>query len=272
MDAKICTNMIASGFICVNMQGCKLGESCCPKLRECIVLYGNFCVRLVFLGDSHAHAVIRASRVLRQDSGVVAVDVRLVADPTVKSKEILPDLASRYKADAVFCCVGGMEYNLLGLVESPEPFDFLYGSESWILPGRKLVPQGLIRAALIARMRSAKGRTEKIRSQFDCPFIWVAPPPPFGDLEGTQKWPTAFVSIVEQGIAPKEIRQKWYSAQIDLLQEDCRQAGIGFMPAPAQALDEQGFLRREFWDRDPTHGNAEYGAAVIDQMKGFQYA
>lgn len=229
-------------------------------------------MRIVFFGDSHAHALIRALNKSGDQSGLTAVDIRRIEDEKTNNKTILTNLAQSYPADHLFCCLGGTEYNLLGLIEADEPFDFLVTPDDTILPDRKPVPNGVIRSALAARMRSALGRMSEVRAQYSCPFTCVAPPPPFAHIDDTASLPRAFLPHLAKGIAPASVRRKLYMVQIGLLEAHCRAEGIGFLPAPVAVQDVDGFLLRNCWRNDPTHGNARYGAAVIGQMRDFQLA
>ena len=98
-------------------------------------------------------------------------------------------------------------------------------------------------------------------------FSYVAPPPPFAELAPEAVLPTTFLPLLEKGIAPAAIRLKLYRVQNRIMQEHCEKAGIGMIHAPAAAQDSAGFLLDEYWDRDPTHGNARYGALVIDGLR-----
>lgn len=229
-------------------------------------------MRMVFFGDSHAHALLRALTKWGDQSDLAVVDIRRVGDGTTNAKMIPANLAQTYPADSIFCCLGGTEYNLLGLIESDEPFDFLLTSDDTILPGRTPVPHGLVRSALTARLRSALGRMTEVRTQYDCLFTCVAPPPPFAGIDDTANLPRAFLPHLAKGIAPASVRRKLYTVQIQLLEAHCRKEGITFLPAPAVAQDDAGFLLRNCWRDDPTHGNARYGAAVIEQMRDLQLA
>lgn len=249
------------------MQGVERLFGAFDLVEKSVAISGFRTVRLVFFGDSHAHALIRAKARTGVGAELNSVDVRRIEDLAVNAKQIPMNLASAFPADAVYCCLGGTEYNLVGLIESPVPYDFLLDPNDTCLPGRQIVPNGLARAAMVARMRSAKQRTLEIQAQFDCSFTCVAPPPPFAALDGSEKLPRVFAPLLERGIAPASVRLKWYLLQISLLEEDCGAAGIGFLPTPDAVRDPSGYLRREFWDNDPTHGNAAYGAAVVEQIR-----
>lgn len=229
-------------------------------------------MQTVFFGDSHAHALIRALAKLGGQGDMTAVDIRRIGDGKTNDKTIPPNLAQVFPADRLFCCLGGTEYNLLGLIESDKPFDFLTKSDDSILPGRHPVPLGLVRASLAARLRSALGRMSEVRAQYDCPFTCVAPPPPFAHIDDAASLPRAFLPHLDRGIAPASVRQKLYTIQVELVKSHCKELGIGFLPAPISTQDSDGFLVRSFWRNDPTHGNAQYGAAVIEQMRDLQLA
>lgn len=255
----------------------------------------------VFLGDSHAHAVIRSLSKAPQIDWVRAVDIRRVESIQVKtkevprdlarqflhrvttigkkrfearqpiSKEVPPDLTRQFPADIVFCCFGGTEYNLLSLVEADEPTDFMFDRDDTVMPGRKIIPNGVVRAALALRLRSAHSRLQAVRAAYKCPLVCVAPPPPFLELGDPAGLPSAFTPLLARGITPAPIRRKWYRTQIDLLAAQCAADGIGLMAAPTSAQDAEGFLLRSFWTNDPTHGNAAYGSALIEQMKASEF-
>lgn len=229
-------------------------------------------MRLVFFGDSHAHALLRALTKYGGKEEIAAIDIRRIEGQASNPKDIPASLAIDYPADAVFCCLGGTEHNLLGLIESPEPFDFLLHPDDTIKPGRKPVPHGLVKSALLSRMRTALARMSEVRAQYNCPFTCVAPPPPFAEIDDKANLPRAFIPHLEKGIAPASLRRKLYELQITLMKAHCRSESIAFMPAPRKARDSDGYLLRQCWDSDPTHGNARYGAAVIRQMKGLQFA
>ena len=229
-------------------------------------------MQIVFFGDSHAHALIRAQAKLGGQGDLTVVDIRRIGDSKTNDKTIPINLAQTYPADRVFCSLGGTEYNLLGLIESEEPFDFLLTPDDSVLSERTPLSHGLVRSALAARLRSALGRMAEVRAQYDCPFICVAPPPPFFRIDDVESLPRAFLPHIAKGIAPASVRRKLYAVQMQLLEAHCRDEDIAFLPAPPAVQDDAGFLLRNCWRDDPTHGNAQYGAAVIEQMRDFQFA
>jgi hypothetical protein len=43
--------------------------------------------------------------------------------------------------------------------------------------------------------------------------------------------------------------------------------GVDFVPPPAEAVDAAGFLKPQYWTRDPTHANHLYGRLLMKQIK-----
>lgn len=220
----------------------------------------------LFIGDSHANALKRAIK-LGGIQDVTSVDVRMRAGTSQRSKEIDPNLPSLYPCDAVFCCLGGTEYNLLGIIEADRPFDFLFDPLDTVADGRAVMPRSLVSRALIDKMRTTLARMASVRSLFSVPFHYIAPPPPFRRLRDDAQLPTAFQSILERGVSPPALRLKLYKLQNLVMRSECEQLDINFIPAPAAGQDGDGYLRDDCWDRDPTHGNARYGAFVIDEIR-----
>ena len=69
------------------------------------------------------------------------------------------------------------------------------------------------------------------------------------------------------GIAPAGLRKNLYELQTEILSDNCKKLGIQLIDSSQQALCEDGFLKEEYRNNDPTHANAKYGALVWDQMK-----
>ena len=69
------------------------------------------------------------------------------------------------------------------------------------------------------------------------------------------------------GIAPAGLRKNLYELQTEIFSDSCKNLDIPLIVPPQQALCEDGFLKEEYRNNDPTHANARYGALVWEQMK-----
>jgi hypothetical protein len=74
------------------------------------------------------------------------------------------------------------------------------------------------------------------------------------------------LDLVESRIAPGPLRLKLWRVTQELMAEAADQYGCEFFSAPESAIDAGGFLKRELWAEDATHGNAQYGRLVLDAL------
>jgi hypothetical protein len=233
--------------------------------KKCNAVKNDFMTSL-YIGDSHAHSILRALKLSPQQN-LKAIDVRFADPDKPKTKDIPNNLRRRFPAKSVYFSLGGMEHNLVGLLEPEEKFDFMEGPEDDVDSTRHIIPHAVIRSALLWRLGSSFIRSEQIRQQFSGSMTYVAPPPPFREVDEDLQLPTAFAPHAGKGIVPARIRMKLYRLRNHLARQHWQSKGVGFLPPPVGAMDEDGFLLRSFWDRDPTHANANYGALVVDQIR-----
>ena len=219
----------------------------------------------LIVGDSHANAFVKALRATPVQ-GLQAIDIRFIADQNAKSKVIPGNIARTHPAKTIYCCIGGTEHNLLGLIETDEKFDFFLSQDDSVDFQRSIIPHQVVRSALQHRLHSLFLRMTELRRHYPGDFIYVAPPPPFRELGETARLPSAFQPHLHMGIVPPQIRMKLYRLRNEIVEEHCRAEGIKFLGAPSEASDSEGFLLTSLWDRDPTHGNAAYGALVLSQI------
>jgi hypothetical protein len=162
--------------------------------------------------------------------------------------------------------VGGNVHNVLALLRHPRPFDFLLPEEHGppFDQGAELIPVALVRAALQVRLAPDFARLRMLH-EIAGPFIQIESPPPLRDeafiAERAEK---AFRDRAQGGIAAAGAGVRWRMWRLSshLLREAVEGLGGRYLPAPAAAQDEQGFLRLDF-AADPTHGNEAYGALLI---------
>ena len=219
-------------------------------------------VPVLVLGESHCTAISRALRHDIQDQ-FITIDVRTGAD----ASKINFDLFSRIAPRTLVLAFGGTEHNIIGLIEAEPKFDFLWPPFDDLDPARCLIPASAVEQLLHNRMQSALGRAMAVRERFDCPTYAVAPPPPFLTIDEKALLPKSFAGLIEAGIAPAPLRRKLYALQCEVMLRAYKRHGIEMIPAPAGATDEDGYLHRWMWNRDPTHGNRNYGKLVLDHLR-----
>lgn len=218
-------------------------------------------IPILVLGESHSTAISRAIEI-GSDVPFVSIDVRTGSDKL----KINFDLFNFYKPDNLVLAFGGTEHNIIGMIEGDPKFDFVWPPFDDFDTDRMFVPASAIEEVFYLRLQSGLGRALKAREQFDCPVYALAPPPPFLAIDEQTTLPKAFAALLEAGIAPAPIRRKMYAVQCAVMKSLYEQHDIPLINAPRKACDEDGFLTRRYWGRDPTHGNKHYGLLLIQHL------
>lgn len=225
----------------------------------------QFGAAVLILGESHTNAVARAIEVAGEDD-FVAIDVRNKGEATSGGK-INFDSFAGYRPKHLVLAFGGTEHNILGLIETEPRFDFVWPPYETIEDGRTLVPSMAIQDLLAKRLQTALQRAIDVKARFNCSVRALAPPPPFLAFDERAKLPSAFAPLIEAGITPASVRLKLHAVLCTAMQKAYLEHGIELILAPLNSQDENGFLLRTLWNKDPTHGNATYGRLVLEHLK-----
>lgn len=219
-------------------------------------------VPVLILGESHTTAISRAIET-GDEAPFVSIDVRIGSDDS----KINFELFDFYKPDHLVLAFGGTEHNIIGMIEGEPKFDFLWPPFDDYDTQRTLIPASAIEEMLGLRLQGGVKRALQVREMFDCPAYALAPPPPFRAIDEKTTLPKAFSSLLEAGIAPAPIRRKLYAMQCAVMKSQYEDIGIRLIAAPNRTCDEDGFLKRKFWGRDPTHGNRHYGNEMMRHLR-----
>jgi hypothetical protein len=222
---------------------------------------------ILVIGNSHTTAMAAAL----DDETRPRIDVVNLAsyfDPVNRRNKVLPpDIVELFQPERIFCTFGGSEHNVFGLLEAPIRFDFMTATESAVEAGRRIVPYALIRAALEQAMQNAIKHTRELHRLYPhCPITHLCTPPPFRAIAEGRVLPRVFQDHLHLGITPASIRRKLHQVHSDIARDACVAMGVGFMDVPSGCTDDDGYLLPEFWSKDPTHGNAKFGALLIGRM------
>ncbi len=220
--------------------------------------------RAMVIGDSHIAAVLAGSRRRARKVRILrAIDV-----PGYKSRRRLdPGRLDVAPDTLVFELFGGNIHSIMSVIELDPPVDFVCPHVAEIDDSRQIVPYSLVREAMARQIKSHQiDNVEKLRSVVPR-VVHVASPPPVAEAEHILEHPGRFAEVIHRGIAPKHVRMKFYRLQNDIVAEYCARHGIDVIEPPADALDEEGFLLKDFASADPTHANARYGALLLDKIE-----
>ena len=227
---------------------------------------------LVCVGNSHLAAVARGASLASVT--VAAVPMSVWNEGGQKERRPRDDVwaavlsaVSEHRAGRVFAFVGGGAHAILGLAQSPQPFDFLFPEQSdgW-LEDVALLPYDVIHALMLSQTRRHLRQLAAL-AKLGYPVVQSEPPPPVPDNDFLARISaTAFPTIEEYGISPPALRHKLWLLHSRIYANFCRVHGITYVRNPPEVFDEDGFLRREYWG-DFVHGNAQYGAALLVHLK-----
>ncbi|WP_146032589.1 hypothetical protein [Sphingobium sp. SA916] len=172
-----------------------------------------------------------------------------------------------FNVDIVVLSISGNEHHMLGLVESERPFDFLLPEQegSKIVAGRELIPYDLVYKTLDLQMNTAL--YESFAGLFKCPVYQIEAPPPILDEAYIRDHAGIFSEMIEErGVNTASVRHKLWRVGSDIARRRAIQAGFVYVENPPATLGPEGFLHFMAFNNDATHGNAWYGAHVINNL------
>lgn len=241
--------------------------------------------KILAFGHSHLSTLMRAGRDLNnaQANGETLFHfVRLNHKSCLPNfamqaglRSIHPDLKRRLQfvinrdaPKALFLSLMGNEYNSIGMLKHPEPFDFHWPEKGLSAdPNLHIIPFDLMKA----QMRSLADVNcllfwRFFASVYDGPMYMVSPPPPIADEAHILSYPGAFADrVAEFGLSKPEFRLKLWMLYCEVLREAVANTATRFVELPA-AIFDVGYLKSTYWKEDPTHGNEAYGVLVLQEM------
>lgn len=236
--------------------------------------------QILIVGDSHTQAIKHALKHAAQGREK-NIQCRALRYSKLKNgkdigdleAEQINDLVSRLQPnDLVVSCIGGNQHQTLALVQHPVPFDVLLPDVAYseVPPGVSIIPYQQIRDIFERGLRGKDGeRLQQLKAAAAGKVLHLLPPPPKEDVAHIlAKHETAFAQagIQEKGVSPAALRLKFWRIQADVLGDLTQQWGITLLPPPPDALTSEGYLAPPFYADDATHGNAAYGALVVEQI------
>lgn len=241
--------------------------------------------RKVFIyGDSHTVAIADAlSR--RAAAGTADTDLEFVVGRFARDKpngkkirgvtldDALAALATSGPNDILIAAVGGNQYNSLGLLEHPEPYDFMVApaDAETLTPGARIIPVRQVEAAFetflsgwvattVAALRGAhKGRA-----------YYMETPPPKADADYIRANAEAYFrtdGVVAVNVSPAPFRRRLWQVQSRMTERLCDSLDMAFVRAPRGGFDAEGYMARECYGSDATHANAAYGELVLRDLE-----
>jgi hypothetical protein len=223
---------------------------------------------MMFIGHSHITCIVEAARI----ADVPAPEINLWLWPNVvitrDGRRQLGDELKAAMPDLVISSVGGGTHHVMGLHPHPQVFDFVVPDhpDLPVIERATMIPYDQIRQTMLTAGESdfevLRLMGESVRGR----MIHVPPPPTRRDEKPIDHPLWRKLVGDSDRISPLWLRRKLELVHTSLLREMCAAANILLLTPPPAAVDEEGFLRPEFAGA-PCHGNARYGALVLDQVR-----
>jgi hypothetical protein len=168
--------------------------------------------------------------------------------------------------------LSGNEYHFIGMFNQERSFDFVLPEvpDLPLIDGAEIIPEHLLAARFIRQIHVSVVVARLLRAelaQAGIPCYALATPPPVPDNDFLMNPASHFYpEMTRFGVAPPCLRYKLWRLQSRIFVEELTAAGLVCLPAPADTIDQDGFMRPPGWHPDGVHGNAWYGEALLRQI------
>lgn len=236
--------------------------------------------RVIVAGDSHTVALMDALAAREADGVASRVEFEIHrigltkpngnTIPGTTPDEIISRLSNATTEDMFVSVIGGNQYNALGLLLHPQPFDVLEpGKNTEGFPGARVIPYAIMEQVFDEHLKGGRSAEMiRLRAAFPGRALHMAPPPPKQDNEHIRL--RAEKDFRTDKVVPPvndpDARLRLYNLQVEGLKRLCGSLDMGVLEAPAVALDN-GFLARSYWSKDATHANMEYGELMLREIE-----
>lgn len=226
--------------------------------------------RILVVGNSHSQMLSNALSKHRDFGASEAPDFKFMWLKTQKHgdatlPEIEAEVSGLKETDLLAITILGTQHNILALFRHDQPYR-LYDPQHAELfedSAGEVVPLSTFAAAIrdIVQRDVTVARLKKLAP---CRVVHFPPPPPKFSFGSAGK----HIKISETETVFREFedpykRQLIYKLEQGITDEYLKKIGVDTCEIPKEAVDENGFLSREFQAADATHANFEYGASML---------
>ena len=235
--------------------------------------------KFLIFGHSHLEALLDAySRVEPNDLGfelvpyqflhpdrshIVNIDGKWQYHPECLCE--LQDLINATAPTILVSMLQGEQAILAGLVKPERPFEFYLPDESEAYGDSiEVMPFDMIFECCKEQYSVFSPFLAKLQSSISSPVFALSFPPPIDDPDFILA--NLHYSLEREQLASASWRYRIWKVHALVLQSIYEESGIPLIPPPPDSFDDNGYLRREFW-QDAVHANVQYGHSLLQQLK-----
>lgn len=230
--------------------------------------------RIVIAGHSHAESLMRGHQRDSEEASLVQIDDGVEAYALVgklpRGADYTQAMCEQAAQSVSVVVWSGNDHNAWFLFKPDQPFDFWRDDVPQIDESATILPAALVQHLFYAttNAESLKAILPELVAQPGARVIVLETPPPKGDeaelrlllnREYAHVAAARGVAIEDMPLTDRWLRLKLWRTHCEAFARIAAEGGAEYMKLPAWAFDAEGFLAREHWAKDATHGNMAYG-------------
>lgn len=235
-------------------------------------------IRCIIIGDSHVDTIKKALKSYEMTEGI---DFSAYRYPAIKNEKNIGDLTEE-ELDALckglteneflISVLGGNQHQVLSLIQHPQPFDVLEKNEIYeIEQDVQVIPYQQLLDLLQSGLNGKDGkRIKHLKSLTKAKMIHLVPPAPKENSEHIlKKHETHFSNsgIHDKGVSKASLRAKIWRIQVNALKNLSAEWQVAILEPPKGTIEDNSFLKPEFYANDATHANEKYGELILAQLE-----
>jgi hypothetical protein len=237
-------------------------------------------MKLIIFGESHVQSIKSALKQCHHESNG-QIDVRVFkylktrngrTGGDLSHSQLLDFAAELQINDVLVFSIGGNQNHLLALVQHPIPFDVFTTDMIGPEANRHYIPYYQIYDVYLHFLTTDVSRMTELKQAANCSVFMALPPPPKENniflLEHAGDTFIRF-GVRDLGVSEPALRLKMYKIQCDIISRISSDSSISVIPPPAECVTASGYLKPEYYAKDATHANTDYGHAMLKHLIDF---
>ena len=237
-------------------------------------------MKLIIFGESHVQSIKSALKQCPHEPNG-QLDIRVFKCLKIKNGRTGGDLTHSYCLDyaselqindVLVFSFGGNQNHLLALVQHPISFDVFAIDMIEPEANRHQIPYSQIYDVYLHFLTRDVSRMTELKQAANCNVFMALPPPPKeNNIFLLEHAGDTFIrsGVRDLGVSEPALRLKMYKIQCDIISRISTDNSIGIIPPPDQCVTASGYLKPEYYAKDATHANTDYGHAMLRHLIDF---